>query len=133
MQYIELFILGMMIGLLFELIFTACFELLTKKPLRITKKFSWGKKFSLLSLPLWGIFAIVISTQNYSIVTLFLVAGVIGTILEAAGGYFFYRAYKSKIWVYKHGALGQFTSFYSFPYWGSMGLIFGVLAKSLGL
>jgi len=133
MQVMSIFFIGMAIGLLSEVLVSFISEAIHHKPFRIHHRFSLGKRLSLVMLPIWGILAVFLFDHNIGIVMLFLLSAVVGTIFEFLTGYFFYRAFEIKIWTYKHGALGKFTSIYSIPYWGGGGLLFFGLAKIIGL
>jgi hypothetical protein len=122
----------MLIGGILEYLFAFVLDIILHKPLRINKRFTLGKKVSFFSLPIWGIlFIVFLHSQIYALI--FLSSAVLGTILEAGMGRMTSRIYGAKIWVYKHGALGDYTSIYSIPYWGVAGVIFAALGKTLGL
>lgn len=132
MQAILLFFLGMLLGGLLEYLFAFVFDLLLHKPLRINKRFTLGKKISFFSLPIWGIlFVVFLHSKEYALI--FFYSAAIGTFLEAGMGKMTSRIYRAKIWVYKQGALGDYTSIYSIPYWGVAGVIFAALGKMLSL
>lgn len=92
-----------------------------------------GKRISLLSLPVWGILAVILTNRAYSFLTLFIASALVGTILEGLLGKFLIKFFGVKVWTYKKGVIGDFTSLYAIPYWGAAGLFFGVLGKYFGL
>lgn len=112
---------------------TFLLEFFEKKPIRINHRFTIGKKISLLSLPIWGILALLVTYRVYSYITLFLFSALVGTLLEGLLGKFFIKFFGVKVWTYKKGAIGNFTSLYAVPYWGAAGLVFGVLGKFFGI
>lgn len=87
----------------------------------------------MISIPIWGILAVVIFSYQKQVLLIFIYSAIIGTILEYALGKFFYKYFGTKIWTYKHGSLGQYTSIYSIPYWGGAGLLFAMIARFAAL
>lgn len=110
MNIFGIFLVGMGFGFFLEILFLYLFELIMHKPLRFHKRFSLGQRVSLMSLPIWGLLAVLIFTRNDSFIRLFIISAIAGTCFEFIIGYFFYKVFHIKIWTYKHGALGQFTS-----------------------
>lgn len=128
-----IFMIGFVVGGFIEYILTFLWEMLEKKPLKINHRFTVAKRVSLLSLPIWGLIALLFTKGSHSFVILFLLSAVIGTLLEGILGKFIKRFFGVRIWTYKYGAWGNFTSFYALPYWGAAGLVFALLGKVLGL
>ena len=133
MHILTIFFLGFLVGGCVEYAVALLFDFLEKKPLKINHTFTVGKKISLAVLPLWGILALLMTGVNASLLTLFIVSASVGTILEGILGRFFRKFFGVKIWTYKYGSIGNFTSMYSFPYWGAAGLVFASIGKFFGL
>lgn len=132
MDAIAIFFTGMLVGAIFELLVNIILDLLTGKPLRVNHRLNLTKRISMVSLPLWGLFALALN--NYTTYALlFLVSALAGTAAEWFLGTVFYRVFGIKIWTYHHGAIGEFTSIYSFPYWGGAIFFFWILIKNFGL
>jgi len=132
MPLLIVFLGGMAIGLFFEAGFMYVSEKIHHKPLRVTHRFSLAKKISLFTLPIWG-FVAVMAMTNVHYWVFFLISAIGGTIIEYALGRFLELAFGTRIWTYKHGQLGKYTSLYSFPYWGAGGLFFLALARVAGI
>ncbi len=132
MLNLAVFLGGMAVGLLFEAIFMAISEKIHGKPIRVTHHFSFAKKISMWTLPIWGFVAVLSITSTHYLL-FFFIAAIGGTIAEFALGKFLELAFKTRIWTYKHGQLGKYTSLYSFPYWGAGGLFFLALAHLVGI
>ena len=130
---ILIFFLGFGLGGFFEYVFAMLLDFLEKKPLRINHHFTVLKRISLLSLPVWGLIAILFTNGTHSYVNIFLMSAIIGTILEGMLGKFIHRFFGVRIWTYKYGSIGNFTSLYSLPYWGAAGLVFVSIGKFFGL
>lgn len=132
MHYLIAFLGGMALGGILELLVMFVIEAITKKPLRITHRYSLWKKISLFSLPIWGVIGLL-AVSDVNVLKLFIVSALVGTVLEFLLGRGLKTIFGIKLWTYKHGQLGQFTSIYSFPYWGGAGFVFLALAKLLQL
>ncbi len=127
-----IFAIGMILGGLIELTVNYILEIISKKPLRLHYHFHLMQKVSLATLPLWGVFALIL-TKDQKFVTLFIYSAVIGTVLEyllAKTINFFFGIH---LWSYKYGAIGKYTSIYSPVYWGGAGIFFSLLAGILGV
>ena len=122
------FFVGMAIGGLIELFSMYILELILKKPLRLTHRYSFAKKLSLFSLPIWGLIGLL-AVSNTNAIKLFILSGIIGTFLEFLLGRGIKSIFHITLWKYNHGQLGKFTSIYSFPYWGGAAFVFLALAK----
>lgn len=133
MHGLLVFFFGFFLGGIIEYLLTFLLEVLEKKPIRINHRFTVGKKVSLISLPIWGVLALLFTRDGMSYVALFAVSALVGTILEGVLGAFLRKVFSVKIWTYKKGSLGNFTSLYAIPYWGAAGLVFAFLGKLLGL
>lgn len=133
MHVLSAFFIGFLVGGLIEYAVAFAFDFFEKKPLKINHRFTLGKRISLAALPLWGFLALLITGVNSSYISLFIFSAIVGTILEGLLGRFFRKFFGVKIWTYKYGSIGNFTSLYSLPYWGAAGLIFAYLGKFLGL
>lgn len=131
MRALFLFFFGIFLGCLFDLLFGYLFDVVKHKPLKISHKFTILKKISLISLPIWGLIAVI--AQEKKLFLVFLYSAILGTLLEFLLGKFIYSIFGVKIWTYKHGALGRYTSIYSFPYWGAAGIVFATIGKLVGL
>lgn len=129
METLTIFFAGMGIGGILEYVLVS---LLLHKPVHATRRFTIAKKVNFFSLPLWGIL-FVFFLQNHAYGVVFICSAIVGTFLEfvmAKGAFYLYGV---KIWVYKQGSLGGYTSIYSIPYWGAAGIIFVSLGKILGI
>lgn len=133
MGILSIFFVGMVLGLFGEVFVALLSEAIHHKPFRIHHTFSLGKQISLFLLPVWGILAVLLFGHSIGVVMLFFASAVVGTIFEFLTGYFFYRVFEVKIWTYKYGALGTFTSIYSIPYWGIGGILFFTVGKIFGI
>lgn len=127
-----LFASGFVTGGVCEYLLAMAIDFFEKKPLRLAKKYSLGKKVSLFLLPIWGLIALLFLKGSGSYVSLFIISALIGTFLEGLTGYLIYKIFGVRLWIYNHGKLGQFTSMYSLPYWGSAGLLFVSIGRHLG-
>jgi uncharacterized membrane protein len=132
-KILAVFFIGFFGGGILEYLMAIFMEILKRKPLRINHRFTLGKKISLISLPIWGILAILFTNGGIPYIMLFIMSAIVGTFFEFLVGKFFKKMFGVKIWTYRQGAIGSFTSFYSVPYWGAGGLVFAFLAKSMGL
>lgn len=129
----EVFVLGSLAGICFELIVNFFFEVLHGKTLRLHHKFKINQKIGLSLVPVWGIVAVIFYEKHFSHLALFVTSAVIGTFFEFMLGKFIYSMFNIKLWTYRHGKIGEFTSIYSIPYWGAAGLLFVYLARILGV
>jgi len=132
MQSVLIFFVGMFLGGILEFLTVFLTDMLFHKKLRINHRFTYRKKISFFSLPIWGLLLLMFNGSN-KYVLVFLYSAVLGTLLEAGMGKLVTRIYGAKIWTYKRGALGDFTSIYSIPYWGAAGVVFASIGKVLGL
>lgn len=132
MNGLQLFFLTVGFGLILEVVFFFSVSKLIGKPFRVQKKYSFIKHSSLMSIPIWGLIALVI-TGYYDYVQLFLAGAFVGTLAEYCFGRFFYRIEGKKIWIYQYGTFSGYTSIFSIPYWGGATLLFVALYKILGL
>jgi uncharacterized membrane protein len=133
MSSIFIFFLGFFAGGLFEYVLTLVFDFFEKKPLRLSKKYTVGKKISLFSLPIWGLIALIFLKGTGSYVILFMYSAVIGTFLEGLMGLFIHKIFGVRLWTYHYGKIGNFTSIYSLPYWGVAGMMFALVGKIIGI
>lgn len=132
MSPLIIFFIGMALGGLIEVLFAFLFDIAIGKPFRYNHRFTLGKKVSFFSLPIWGLLFLLFDKSTASVLV-FLFAAAIGTLLEGLMGKGVSRIFGAKIWTYKRGSIGNFTSIYSIPYWGAAGVLFATLGKFLGL
>lgn len=132
MSVVQIFLLGIIIGGAFEMLFAFIHAKLRKRPFRINNRLTITKELSIIALPIWGIIALAVAEKS-AYVPLFIYSAIIGTTLEYTVGKAFHALWGVKIFVYKHGALGDYTSIYSIPYWGGAGVVFAVVAKLVGI
>lgn len=128
-----IFFVGFFSGAAVEYATALIFDFFEKKPFRLSKKYTLGKKISLFTLPIWGLIALFFLKGTHSYVYLFLYSAVVGTALEGLLGAAIHRIFGVRLWVYQHGKLGNFTSLYSLPYWGAAGIVFGFIGKIIGI
>jgi hypothetical protein len=128
-----IFWLGFSTGAICEYGFAILLDILEKKPLKISHKYTIGKKVSLLSLPIWGLIALFFFHGAAPYVRMFIYASVVGTILEGLMGAAIHKIFGIRIWTYHYGKIGNFTSIYSLPYWGVAGVLFAAIGKMLGV
>lgn len=133
MPVFYVFLLGMLLGGIFELLLSAIYDSVARRPFRIVHRLNLLKRISLLSLPIWGILAVIFVSNSLSYGVLFIYAAILGTLLEFLVGKFFYEFFGVNVWTYRHGAIGRYTSIYSIPYWGAFGLMFTWLVKFVGI
>lgn len=132
MNALTIFAVGMIFGGMVELGFAFAFDIFTGKPFRLNHRFTLTKRISFFSLPIWGLLFLIFSKSTaYALV--FFYAAVLGTVLEALMGKFVLHIFGTRVWTYKRGKIGDFTSIYSIPYWGAAGLIFAIIGKLLKL
>ena len=132
MHPLFVFFLGMILGGLVEILFAFLFDIVTGKPFRHNHRFTLGKKVSFFSLPIWGVLFLIFDKSTASVLVFFF-AATIGTLLEGLMGKGVSGIFGAKIWTYKRGSIGNFTSIYSIPYWGAAGILFATLGKVMGL
>lgn len=128
-----IFSIGFFSGAAVEYAIAMLFDLFERKPFRLPKKYTLGKKISLFTLPIWGLIALFFLKGTHSYVNLFLYSAVIGTLLEGLMGAAIHKIFGVRLWTYHHGSIGNFTSLYSLPYWGAAGIIFGFIGKVIGI
>lgn len=128
-----IFLSGMVIGGFIELSLNYLTEIINKKPLRIHHRFHLMEKVSLISLPLWGVLALFLSTYDIKTLNLIIYAAILGPVLEWSVGKGIHLIFGIKLWTYRHGAIGEYTSIYAIPYWAAAGLVFLSLARISGL
>ncbi|MCL4387393.1 putative ABC transporter permease, partial [Patescibacteria group bacterium] len=129
---LEKFLTGMIIGVIVEFGFVFLLDLFEKKHFRISRSLTIGKEVSMMTIPIWGIIVVLIAYRNPSHLTLFIYSGFVGTLAEFLTGKYFHRLFGIKLWTYRYGNLGEYTSIFSFPYWGGSAFVFISLAKALG-
>ncbi len=115
MHTLLIFLFGFSVGGFCEYLIMLLFDYLEKKPLKINHRFTIAKRISLLSLPVWGLIAMLFFKESYSYVNVFIASALIGTFLEGLLGRFIYRFFGVRVWTYKYGTIGKFTSVYSLP------------------
>lgn len=126
-----IFFIVIILGLCLELAVFFLLEKIIGKPFKTHhNKYSFGRHVSLMSIPIWGLIALVI-TGHFNYVQLFLLGAFVGTVAEYCFGRFFHHIEGQKIWTYKYWTLAGYTSIFSVPYWGGATLLFVLLAKLL--
>lgn len=125
------FFVGMGGGGMLELLYAHVHTKILGKPFRINHHLTLAKKLSIYSLPIWGLLALLVA-NDFPSTKLFIYSAIVGTIFEFATGFVLYLVFGVRVWTYKYGSLGKFTSIYSIPYWGGAGIIFATLARIIG-
>jgi hypothetical protein len=87
------------------------------KPLKSFKNKSLLKNIIAVSIPILALMALLIQKQ-FNYVVLFFFFAFVGTILECLLGKFLHMVEGRRVWRYQYLAIGQYTSWLSFPYWG---------------
>lgn len=128
-----LFFIGFTTGAFVEYSLAMLLDFFEKKPLRLPKAYTLGKKISLFSLPIWGLIALLFLKGTGSWVLLFLYSAVVGTFLEGLMGLAIHKIFGIRLWTYHHATIGNFTSLYSLPYWGAAGIVFTFIGKVIGV
>lgn len=123
----------MAIGLLFEIMLIAVFDFFERKPLRISKKYTVGKKISIFLFPFWGLFSLFLFQHSVSYLLLFFECAIAGFFFESFGGYGIKKIFGINLWQYKYANVGPYTSLLVLPYWGVLGIILVSMGKLLGL
>lgn len=98
----------------------------------LTRHYSSKKKLVVMSFPVFGALAVLWAGEP-KLFLIFIVASIVGPILEFLLGEAFYRYYGIKIWNYNVGTLGKFTSIVAAPYWGAVAIWSVFLARRLGI
>lgn len=134
MQKITVFFIGIVVGIILDYCFIRIYDFLFHKKFKVVhKKLSIGKGFAVLSLPIWGAIALLVFHYT-DIFFLFIISAVVGTCLEYFCAWIGDNVFGIRLWVYKYWQLGGgYTSIFSIPYWGGVGLLFVGIAKLAGL
>ncbi len=108
----------------------------TKKHYKI-HHYSFSKFLSFILFPL-AIVTLYSSIANFSLLLLFLVFAISGTIMEGLLGYTYDKFMGQRLWTYHVYSIGGYTSLLSLPLWGIAGvagwLVFKlILSFNLGL
>ena len=92
------------------------------------KGFSLSKYLYLIASPVIGT---VIYAYLLGIVVVFVyfTFSVLGTCFEWLVGYSYHKLMGERLWTYHHASLGDYTSIYSAPLWGFLGIVFWLLAR----
>lgn len=128
MNFAMAFLLGITIGALCDALIACFYHLLSHKSFVNHPRFGNANKLALISLPIWGVLGLV-ATQNFSYVWFFVIAALVGTLLEIIAGELFKRLFGVTIWSYRHAKITHYTSLYVIPYWGGAALVFLILAQ----
>ncbi len=132
MHVLQIFIGGMILGVIVELLMNYLHELILKKPLKIHHSFHLVQRISMVSIPIWGLAALVLYNKP-SYIYVFFIAAAIGPFLEMMSGKVFHKLFHIKLWKYRYGAIGTYTSIYAVTYWGGAGILFALIAKLAGI
>jgi hypothetical protein len=124
----RLFAIVILIGLVVELSIFYLLEKIIGKPFKTNHRYSFGKHASLMSIPIYGLIALVIN-GNFDYVQLFLIGALVGTLAEFLAGKFFHIISGERVWTYKYLSLKGYTSLFAIPYWGGATLLFVALAR----
>jgi len=117
-------------GLLIELIIFFMLEKTLGKPFKTNHKYAFGKYASLMSIPIYGLIALIIS-GDFGYVQLFFFGAIVGTTSEYLAGRYFHKITGQRIWTYKYLSIQGYTSIFTLPYWGGATIFFVGLAKLL--
>jgi len=99
---------------------------------RKTKRFLWREYIALLSVPVITSFGLTYF-YGIKIVYLFFTSAIIGFILEYFLGLTYHKTLNKRLWKYEKYNFQGYTSYLTPPMWGIAGIVFWLLAKSIGL
>jgi len=99
---------------------------------RKTKKFRWREYFALFCVPVLGSLSLSFF-YGIKILYFFVVCGIVGFALEYIIGLAYYKTLNRRLWTYGKYSVEGYTSFLTLPLWGTAGIIFWMLARTMGL
>lgn len=92
----------------------------------------WREYFFLISVPVAGSLAMVFF-YGIEIIYLFVLSMVVGTLLEYGFGKAYHLTLNRRLWTYGKYSVKGYTSPLVAPMWGVAGIVFWLLAKTIGL
>lgn len=99
---------------------------------RRTKQFRWGEYVAMMSTPVVACLGLSYY-YGVHIVYLFAASCVVGFVLEYSIGFIYHKILNRRLWTYGRYSVGGYTSLLTFPMWGVAGVVFWLLAHSIGL
>lgn len=99
---------------------------------RKTKRFRWSEYVALLAAPVLGSLGLSYF-YGIKIIYFFVESSIIGFIFEYGIGRAYHMTLNKRLWTYGKYSVEGYTSLLTFPLWGVGGIVFWLLAKTLGL
>lgn len=99
---------------------------------RKTKQFRWSEYFALLCVPVLGSLGLSFFYGS-KIIYFFVICSLVGFILEYVIGEAYHKTLNKRLWTYGKYSVNGYTSLLTFPMWGIAGIVFWLLAHSIGL
>lgn len=99
---------------------------------RRTRAFRWREYVALVSAPIVCCLALYF-VYGIEIIYLFVASMFVGFALEYSIGLAYHKVLNKRLWTYDRLSVGGYTSLLSIPMWGIGGVIFFMLAKTVGL
>jgi hypothetical protein len=128
MSDFKLFLGVILTGFVLEFIFYRVVNKFFQKPVRLHNRFVGAEQISFISIPIWGLLALIIkSSTDY--LGLFLYSALVGTGAEYLLGWFAASVFRHKIYSYSYAKLGDYTSYFSIPFWGGAGVLFYLIGQ----
>jgi uncharacterized membrane protein len=94
--------------------------------------FTYSKYVLFMIIPFIA-FLFQLNTFGSSLIKVFIGSMFIGTFLEWALGFAFYKIIGVKLWTYHVFPLGEYTSYLSIGFWGFAGVFFVLMAKAFAM
>lgn len=128
MSDFKIFLIVILAGFVLEFIFYRVVNKFFKNPVRIHHRFVVAEQISFISIPIWGLVALIIkSNTNY--LGLFIYSALVGTCAEYLVGRFAASVFRHKVYSYSYAKLGSYTSYFSIPFWGGAGVLFYLIGQ----
>ena len=99
---------------------------------RKTNHFKWSEYLLLLCAPI-GASIYLMGVHGVQLFYLFAISALIGFCLEYTLGFFYHKVLGERLWTYGKHNVGGYSSLLTFPMWGVAGIVFWLIAKSVGL
>ncbi len=97
-----------------------------------TQTFRWSEYVLLLVVPVLGSLGFALF-YGVKVLYFFVASCIIGFVLEYSIGKAYHRTLNRRLWTYGKYSVDGYTSLLTFPMWGVAGVVFWLLARSIGL
>lgn len=99
---------------------------------RKTKRFRWSEYVALMCVPVLGSLGLAYF-YGFKIIYFFFVCSVVGFAFEYILGKAYHLLMHQRLWTYGKYSVEGYTSLLSLPMWGVGGVIFWMIAHTMGL